>query len=659
MKAELSSLRTASRRGLQEIFDGSIGSSSVLFPFGGATQGTPECGMAALLPALDRDAATASLMSFGYNPEIAQKSPFKGARAAVLESLARYVSLGGKLSTARLSLQEYFERSSSPEAWGKPLAALLAALEAQVELGTPAIGGKDSMSGTYRDPGNDRILNVPPTLVSFAAGVTDASRVSSAALSTAGDSPIVLFALPESGSPWETFRANCAALEAMRDAGMVRAASAVHAGGPLATLALMAFGNRVSLEVDLARLDKPVAPGSFIVELDPAAIASCLENLDEALAGCTNWNIIARTIKADSSGPQQAASAAIFRVVNSSPALEATVGTAAAVPLDTLRRLWEAPLSRVYPQTASGKSVADAAWPESGAASGKDPLALSLSAWRDGHGLPAIGKRAKPLVVLPVFPGTNCEWDMERAFRRAGAETKQVLFRNRSPEEVRESSALLARAISGAQILALSGGFSAGDEPEGSGKFIANALRAPAVAKEVNELVGSRDGLVLGICNGFQALIKLGLVPYGEIRECGPGDPTLTFNELGRHVSRMVTTRVMSNKSPWLALDPVDSLQTLPVSHGEGRLAVNAALGEELFEKGQVAFCYADENGEPTMREPWNPNGSAFAIEGLLSPDGRVLGKMGHSERVGPNVHKNIPASDAQRIFEAGVRWFA
>jgi phosphoribosylformylglycinamidine synthase len=274
------------------------------------------------------------------------------------------------------------------------------------------------------------------------------------------------------------------------------------------------------------------------------------------------------------------------------------------------------------------------------------------------HRAPGQLKGAKPLVVLPVFPGTNCEWDMERAFRRAGAETRQVLFRNRDRQDVLESTAELAEAIKESHILALSGGFSAGDEPDGSGKFIANALRAPAVRQAVQNLLEKRDGLILGICNGFQALIKLGLVPYGEFRDADEHMPTLTFNNLSRHISRMVKTKVMSNLSPWLSLERLGTVHTIPVSHGEGRIAIEDSLAMELMDRGQIPFCYVDEGGFPTMAEPWNPNGSAWAIEGLTSPDGRILGKMGHSERCGTYVHVNIPGNKEQRIFEAGVQYF-
>ncbi len=691
LERELRSLRTGSRRGLQERFDGSIGAGSVLFPWGGREQGTPECGMAALLPALDRECLTASLMTFGYNPDLAAASPYRAAKGAIREALAKFACLGGNPWQARLSLQEYFERTTSPEAWGKPLAALLGALEAQLELGVAAIGGKDSMSGSYIDKERGIDLKVPPTLVAFAAGVCPAEQVRSGALSGKPGSTLVLLAqgdprAQESGisDEWDNFRANMNTLRALSEAGLVRAAYPVQAGSIAATLAIMAFGNLVGIEYNgfSEKLFDPAwYQGSVIIELDEKAFASCARSTESMLAGAGSWAILGRTIDEP-----------IFRIVldDGDPASlladDAPDLRVAEYPLPVLRRAWEYPLLDVYPQTASGISAAEAGdeaerleialWDrnrESGSSRAPDlsaevahlePAEHKAQTWAPGREnqvprhIPAQLRGAKPLVVLPVFPGTNCEWDMERAFRRAGAETRQVLFRNRDRQDVLESTAELASAIGACQILALSGGFSAGDEPDGSGKFIANALRAPAVRQAVQDLLERRDGLILGICNGFQALIKLGLVPYGEFRDADEHMPTLTFNKLGRHISRMVQTKVMSNLSPWLSLEQPGTIHTVPVSHGEGRVAIGDELARGLFAAGQVPFCYVDEALFPTMAEPWNPNGSAWAIEGLTSPDGRILGKMGHSERCGTYVHVNIPGNKEQRIFEAGVRYF-
>jgi phosphoribosylformylglycinamidine synthase len=659
LERELRSLRTGSRRGLQERFDGSIGAGSVLFSWGGREQGTPECGMAALLPALDKECRTASLMTFGYNPDLAVASPYRAAKGAIREALAKFACLGGNPWTARLSLQEYFERTTSPEAWGKPLAALLGALEAQLELGVGAIGGKDSMSGTYIDSERGIDLKVPPTLVAFAAGICPAEQVRSGALSGKAGSTLVLLA-QSNQEEWATFRANMKALRALSEVGLVLAAYPVQAGGIGATAAIMAFGNLSGVEYN-GYSEKLVTAawyqGSVLIELDEQAFASCAQSTEAILAEAGSWAIVGRTIDEP-----------IFRIVldDGDPASlladDAPDQRVAEYPLAVLRRAWEYPLLDVYPQTASGISAAEAA---DEAERIQVPLWDRTREQKQGlsetvapHRAPGQLKGAKPLVVLPVFPGTNCEWDMERAFRRAGAETRQVLFRNRDRQDVLESTAELAEAIKESHILALSGGFSAGDEPDGSGKFIANALRAPAVRQAVQNLLEKRDGLILGICNGFQALIKLGLVPYGEFRDADEHMPTLTFNNLGRHISRMVQTKVMSNLSPWLSLERLGTVHTIPVSHGEGRIAIEDSLAMELMDRGQIPFCYVDEGGFPTMAEPWNPNGSAWAIEGLTSPDGRILGKMGHSERCGTYVHVNIPGNKEQRIFEAGVRYF-
>ncbi len=692
LERELRSLRTGSRRGLQERFDGSIGSGSVLFPWGGREQGTPECGMAALLPALEKESQTASLMTFGYNPDVASESPYRAAKGAVREALAKFACLGGNPWTARLSLQEYFERTTSAEAWGKPLAALLGALEAQLELGVAAIGGKDSMSGSYIDAERGINLKVPPTLVAFAAGVAPADRIRSGALSGKAGSTLILLAqgaaAAQGAQPtrdgmdeWAVFRANMNALRALSDAGLILAAYPVQAGGIAATAALMAFGNMTGVELNgysEQLFDPAWYQGSVLLELDESAFARCAGTTEGILTGAGSWAIIGRTIDEP-----------IFRIVlddgDSASLLEEEAPDlrVAEYPLSVLRRAYEYPLLAVYPQTAAGISAAEIpdeteripvpTWDkraklagllqsnglQAGAAAANTATQRTAAESTAPHcRAPGQLRGAKPLVVLPVFPGTNCEWDVERAFRRAGAETRQVLFRNRDRQDVLESTAELAAAVRDAQILALSGGFSAGDEPDGSGKFIANALRAPAVRQAVEDLLNGRDGLILGICNGFQALIKLGLVPYGEFREAAEHMPTLTFNTLGRHISRMVQTKVMSNLSPWLAAEQLGAVHRVPISHGEGRIAMEESLAADLASRGQIPFCYVDDDGFPTMAEPWNPNGSVWAIEGLTSPDGRILGKMGHSERCGPSVHINIPGNKEQRIFEAGVRYF-
>jgi phosphoribosylformylglycinamidine synthase len=654
LERELISLRSGSRRGLQERFDGSIGSASVLFPWGGAYQGTPECGMAALLPSLNKQSCTTSILCFGYDPFLMERNPYEGTKGSIREALAKFACLGGDFRKARLSLQEYFQRPLSPESWGLPASALLGALEAQIALGIPAIGGKDSMSGNYRDTAHGVDITVPPTLVAFAAGTAPAATIRSGALTGETGNFIVLLAQAESypfktANPnfneWDIFKANMDALATLGAMGCVRSAYPVVSGGIAASLALMAFGNNTGVEMKsgaLSIVDELSYQGSVLVEIDGGAFRDN-SRVGEILGVSGCWEIAALTIEEP-----------VFRVT------EETNNDlqAAEVPLAVLRRAYEYPLARVYPQIGTDQLVMSNEQLSMIEIS-KQSVKLSRQDYKQKHCSLLTANCSLPLVLLPVFPGTNCEWDMERAFREAGARTRIVIFRNRNREDIAQSKQELARAIGECQILALSGGFSAGDEPDGSGKFIANVLRSPVISDAVNNLLENRDGLILGICNGFQALIKLGLVPYGAYRRAEASMPTLTFNKVGRHVSRMVRTLVMPNCSPWLALEKPGAVHMLPVSHGEGRLVISREEGETLFKNGQVPFCYADENSRPTMLEPDNPNGSDFAIEGLCSPDGRILGKMAHSERRGEYVHINIPGDKRQNIFEAGVRYFS
>jgi phosphoribosylformylglycinamidine synthase len=514
------------------------------------------------------------------------------------------------------------------------------------------------MSGTYQDAARGIDLTVPPTLAAFAAGTVQVSRVRSGALSgEPGNLVVLLFLEPGEADEWGVFRANMNALGFLNRRGFVRSAYPVGPGGVAAALAVMAFGSLTGVEA--AALDAGVGPGSVLLELgltgkdveslmaesagtaapgeDPAASGS-----DAAVPGkapAPRWRVAARTLAEP-----------VYRVVGKTP----EDGSAEAA-LAVLRRAYEYPLAEVYPQTAAGATVAEPAPAE--AREGLIHTEYRRATARPG---PRSGgnSRGAPLAILPVFPGTNGEWDMEGAFRAAGARTRQVLFRNQTRRDIQESVRELSAAIREAQIVALSGGFSAGDEPDGSGKFIANVFRAPEVAEAVTDLLENRDGLILGICNGFQALIKLGLVPYGAYREADPAMPTLSFNRLGRHVSRMVRTRVMSDLSPWLSLEECGALHVIPVSHGEGRMVIRREDAEALFQAGQIPCCYADAEGRPTLAEPDNPNGSDFAIESMSSPDGRVLGKMAHSERRGTWVHINIPGNKHQRLFEGGVNYF-
>lgn len=643
----LSDLSVASQRGLTERFDGSIGSSSVLFPAGGSRQATPECGMAARIPVgPGKETGTVSLMTMGYDPKAATWSPFHAAQYAVLESLVKILALGGDPRTARLTFQEYFERTSSPEAWGKPAAALLGALQAQLAAGTASIGGKDSMSGTFHD------IHVPPTLVSFAVAITDQERVRSGAFTGVGNT-IVLVHTPwkkDRTPDWDIFHKNAEALLALAETGSVHAAYPVLSGGVAAAISKMAFGNRIGAALDPkplstlqlhgfdddadAALFAPLY-GSLILEVSSADILAFSAKCPEA----SNWKIIGKTIL--------------------DPVITHAEHT---ITLDRALEAWEQPLGKVFPPVSGTDTEALPDWaitPAADAAPAASPVAPAA----------IITAKAKPLVVLPVFPGTNCEYDMARAFSLSGAETRMVVLRNRTASDLAESLEELAAAIRNAGILAFSGGFSAGDEPDGSGKFIANILREQVISDRIMDLVHNRDGLILGICNGFQALIKVGLVPFGEIREPSTDMPTLTYNTVGRHISRFVRTRINSTHSPWANGDGLaaGTIHAIPVSHGEGRVIITEDMAKTLFAKGQIFTQYVDATGKPTMSEPDNPNGSCFAIEGMTDTTGRILGKMGHNERAidtdegGRTRHlfKNIPGDTCQNIFAAGVQYFS
>ena len=634
---ELGSLRSGSRRGLQERFDGSAGAASVLFPWGGSEQGTPECGMAALLPSFDKQCLTASIMTFGYDPVLMSHDPYHGAKGSIREALAKFACIGGDPFKARLSLQEYFEKPLCPETWGRPAAALLGALEAQLRLGVPAIGGKDSMSGNYK-AGNIN-LTVPPTLVAFAAGTAPAASVRSGALSGKAGNSIILLSqssMPAEGAPsdeWDVFKANMKTLQDLSASGALKAAYPVGAGGVAATMAVMAFGNMTGVEAcvdSFSEVDPMNYQGSILAEIDESVLPPGLK---------TAWVPAGKTLDKK-----------VFRITGQTP------DDMTETPLEVLRNAYESPLAKVYPQTSIGNPTTNQYEPARTMVKHERTSSSSLcGSWLNKS---ILSRQGAPLVVLPVFPGTNCEWDMERAFLEAGAKTKLVIFRNRCRQDIDESLKELVAAFKEAQIVAFSGGFSGGDEPAGSGTFISNVIRHAPVAEAITEFLESRGGLVLGICNGFQALVKTGLVPYGRIISPSDSRPILTLNNVGRHVSRMVRTRVMPNISPWLSLEEPGAIHILPVSAGEGRMVIPDEETEKLFSTGQIPFCYADAGGNPAMAEPDNPNGSAFAIEALTSPDGRVLGKMAHSERRGEFVHVNIPGNKHQKIFEAGVGYF-
>ena len=607
-KKNLSRLECCSQRGLVERFDASIGAATVMMPFGGKTQLTPEDAMAAKLPLLKGETDDATAMSYGYIPGISRWSPFHGAAYAVAESLSKLAAIGADPLTSRLTFQEYFERLHEvPSRWGKPTAALLGALTAQINMGIPSIGGKDSMSGSFED------LDVPPTLVSFAVAMTKASKTISAEFKKSG-SKVVYIPLPEdkaTGLPaWEELKKVYKAIYALANDGKILAASVVREGGAAATVARMSFGNKIGFEfkneLTAKELFAPLS-GSFVVELADDAEISDILYYD---LGTT---VVAETI-----------------TVNGE-----------TLTIDELIEEWNLKLEGVFPT----KSYCPANEQE-------------IPLYTERNTSSPVIKTAKPKVFIPVFPGTNCEIDTARAFEKAGAEPKLLIVKNLTPAAIEETISEMVKLIDDAQMVMLPGGFSGGDEPDGSGKFIATTFRNPRVSEAVARLLNQRDGLMLGICNGFQALIKLGLVPYGEIRELKADDPTLTFNTIGRHISHMAYTRVSSTKSPWFSSVNAGDVFSVPISHGEGRFVVSDEMLQKLIANGQIATQYVDLNGKQADTIEFNPNGSVCAIEGITSPDGRVLGKMGHSERKGDNLYKNVPFEKDQKIFESGVKYF-
>ena len=606
-EACLAALPHAGQRGMVERFDASIGANTVLHPFGGATQTTPQEAMAAKLPVLQGATDDCTIMAYGFNPEVAQWSPGHGAVCAVVESLARLTAAGGNPHRARLTLQEYFEKlGQDPARWGKPFVALLGALEAQLTLGTAAIGGKDSMSGSFKD------LDVPPTLVSFAIVPGKASQVVSAEFKQA-NSTVVCIEIPMTEAllpDLHVARERWGQVHALMVAGKVRAASAVRQGGIGHALARMCFGNRLGVKLVAAPDARFFVPsyGSLILEVASPADLGALPH----------------------------------RVLGQTQAAAEITWPGAQVSVETLLHAHERVLESVFPTKANEPTGVPPVF--------SHPTRLAIK--------PKV-RVAKPRVIIPVFPGTNCEYDTARAFRAAGAEPEILVLRNLHGAALAESLQALAESIKRSQILMIPGGFSAGDEPDGSGKFIAAIFKSPIVRDATMDLLKSRDGLALGICNGFQALIKLGLVPFGEIRDVDAQAPTLFYNRIGRHISRYAYTRVASVQSPWLSRMALDQVYNIPLSHGEGRFMAPPAVLAELVSRGQIAFQYCDAQGRPSNAIEFNPNGSDAAVEGITSPCGRVLGKMGHSERCGPDVAKNIPGHKYQPLFQGGVDYFA
>ena len=613
----LKDLNCCSKKGLIERFDSTIGAASVLMPLGGKYQLSPAMGMAAKLPVTEGETTTASLMAYGYDPKMAKASPFHGAMYSVLDSVTKIGALGGDISTIRLTFQEYFEKLTDRTSWGKPMAALLGGLKAQKELELPAIGGKDSMSGTFMD------INVPPALLSFAVTTIEADEVISTEFKKE-DSQLVFLKCEKDadGMPdFAAYRKAMAKVRALAAEKKILAAAAVGYGGVFMAAVKMAMGNGIGCSIgDISQADlKSRGYGSLLLEFGADEdLAALFGDIPYVMVGRTNAD---GEIRLNCEGNKE------------------------TLNIDWVREQWEAPLESVFPvRTADAEGIVE---PAAEKAPGKAPV----------YEGPAL-KVARPKVIIPAFPGTNCEMDSKRAFERAGADAEIFLIRNMDQNVLNESIRGLTEKIKESQIVMIPGGFSGGDEPDGSAKFITAIFRNPSIKEAVTDLLENRDGLMLGICNGFQALIKLGLVPYGKICDVDENSPTLTYNKIGRHQSQLVRTRVASKLSPWLAGTEEDAVYTIPISHGEGRFICNDELLQQLLANGQVATQYVDLAGTPAMDIAFNPNHSVMAIEGITSPDGRVFGKMGHSERIGEYVYQNVDGVKDMKLFESGVAYF-
>ena len=609
--AMLGDLNVCSQKGLVEMFDGSIGAGSVYMPYGGRYQLTETQSMVAKLPVLKGKCDTVTMMSYGFDPYLSSWSPYHGSVYAVLESLSRIVTAGGDYKKVRFTFQEYFRRmNEDPKRWSQPFAALLGAYDAQIGFGLPSIGGKDSMSGTFND------IDVPPTLVSFAVDVAKEQDVITPELKKAGNK-LVLFTIDKNEYDlpvYEKVMALYDSIHTLIGEGKILSAYALDGKGLATAVSKMAFGNKLGVTVeDSVSADTLFAPGfgNIVAEVSEDALAAVLEKVPGA------------AVVATVNDTQN------FNYKDMSISMEEALNT------------WTGTLERVFPTRAT-----------------EDKEEVKTDVFDAKEIYICKNKVAKPTVFIPVFPGTNCEYDSAKAFERAGANTIVKVFKNLSAADIRDSVDTFVKAIDQSQIIMFPGGFSAGDEPEGSAKFFATAFRNAKMTEAVNKLLTERDGLALGICNGFQALIKLGLVPYGEIRMQTEDSPTLTYNTINRHISKMVYTKVVTNKSPWLQKATLGQTYCNPASHGEGRFVAPKEWLDKLFANGQVATQYVNEAGQPTMDEEWNVNGSYMAIEGITSPDGRVLGKMAHSERRGDHVAMNIYGEQDMKLFESGVEYF-
>ncbi|MBD9183330.1 MAG: phosphoribosylformylglycinamidine synthase [Roseburia intestinalis] len=615
--AELADLNVCSQKGLVEMFDGSIGAGSVYMPFGGKYQLTETQSMVAKLPVAHGKCDTVTMMAYGFDPYLASWSPYHGAIYAVLESLSRIVTAGGDYKKIRFTFQEYFRRmNEDPKRWSQPFAALLGAYNAQIGFGLPSIGGKDSMSGTFND------IDVPPTLVSFAVDVAKEQDIITPELKTAGNE-LLYFTIDKDEYDVPVYAQVMKLYDVIHtliQKGAIVSAYALDGKGLAAALAKMAFGNKLGVTVDAdVTTDTLFAPGfgNIVAEVPAGKTAEIYEALQNA-------GLSANVKRAGAVNEKAAFICGDMKLA-----------------IDEALNAWTGTLEKVFPTRAT-----------------EDKEEVKTDLYHADSVYVCKHKVARPTVFIPVFPGTNCEYDSAKAFERAGADTIVKVFKNLNAEDIRESVDEFTKAIDQAQIIMFPGGFSAGDEPEGSAKFFATAFRNAKMTEAVMKLLNERDGLALGICNGFQALIKLGLVPYGEIRPQAADSPTLTYNTIGRHISKMVYTKVVTDKSPWLAQAELGKVYCNPASHGEGRFVAPKEWLDKLFANGQVATQYVNEAGVPTMDEEWNVNGSYCSIEGITSPDGRVLGKMAHSERRDRSVAMNIYGEQDLKIFESGVAYF-
>lgn len=623
----LRNLNVCSKKGLIERFDSTIGGGTVLMPLGGKYQLTPAEGMAAKIPVLGGESKDASLMTYGFNPYLGVWSPFHMAFYSVIESVTKIAAMGGDYKKVRLTFQEYFEKLlRDEEKWGKPFAALLGAYKAQMDLGLPAIGGKDSMSGSFGE------LNVPPTLVSFAVGLEKASRIISPEFKSIGSILVLMKGekLEDGTLEIDGFKNNLEKLYKLIGEEKVVSAYSLKFGGVSEGITKMSLGNRIGAILNNISKEELFGfnYGSLILEVKEGV------NLEEEFKG-TNYKVIGSTIKD-----------AVIKCEEYD----------FEVSLEELEKAYEEKLEDVFKSKTEDKEecVSDLISNDKDGASILDNGQVHIEEKLKSK----ITRVEKPRVVIPVFPGTNCEYDCRRAFEKEGAEVSEVIIRNLNKEALIDSINMLKKEIDKSQIIMLPGGFSAGDEPDGSAKFIATIFRNPKIKDSVMKLLNERDGLILGICNGFQALIKLGLLPYGKIIDIEEDMATLTYNNINRHMSSIVRTKITSKKSPWFNEVSLGEVHSIPISHGEGRFVASEDLLKELVENDQIATQYVDLEGNMAMNMPYNPNGSSLAIEGITNRDGRILGKMGHSERIGDNLYKNIPGEFDQKLFKSGVDYF-